>query len=260
MAAVQLVDRGLDPRALLPEVERAGGQLLLALGERRKRRLHSPLLLRGERELLGDERLELAGEAFAVLVQLAPRRGQLAVARGDASRLLPQGPLALDEIGQRGAAFLQPVELLQERLGEPLGHPLILLPGRAGGKVRALSDGASRSPSAPKRIALTVVAVVGWAGLALLGALVKLALLPRRRSAGLSAAVWGILFAAYLWWGSHQIGLRENRAVALGIVGGAAAALFVYLRGSSLERPPADRPGVFLGRLAAKRRGRSVSR
>src|SRR5207237_10765278 len=99
------------------------------------------------------------------------------------------------------------------------------------GAHRARRRRAAGSPSAPKRVALTVVAVVGWAGLALLGALVKLALLPRRRSAGLSAAVWGILFAAYLWWGSHQIGLRENRAVALGIVGGAAAALFVYLRG-----------------------------
>ena len=84
----------------------------------------------------------------------------------------------------------------------------------------------------------------------------KLALVPRRRSPGVSAVIWGVLFAAYLWWGSHQVGLRQSKAILLGIVAGVATALFVYLRGSSLERPPADRPGVFLGRIAARRRTR----
>jgi len=93
-----------------------------------------------------------------------------------------------------------------------------------------------------------------WVGLAVLGVAVRLVLLPRRRSAGVSAAVWGVLFAAYLWWGSHQVGLRQWKAILLGVVAGTATALFVYLRGSSLERPPADRPGVFLGRYLAKRR------
>ena len=65
--------------------------------------------------------------------------------------------------------------------------------------------------------------------------------------------IWGILFAAYLWWGSHQIGLREWKAELLGILGGLATALFVYLRGASLDRPPAARPGASLGRLVARR-------
>lgn len=68
------------------------------------------------------------------------------------------------------------------------------------------------------------------------------------------ALVWGLVFALYLWWGSHQVGLGENRAILLGLVGGGASALFVYLRGAGLGRPPSDRPGVFLGRAAARRR------
>jgi hypothetical protein len=124
--------------------------------------------------------------------------------------------------------------------------------------VRSLSNGASRSPSGPQRLVFGVLGALAWAGLALLGLAVKVALLPRRRSAGASALIWGILFAAYLWWGSHQVGLREWKAELLGVLGGLAAALFVYLRGASLERPTADRPGVFLGRLAAKRRKRTT--
>ena len=116
--------------------------------------------------------------------------------------------------------------------------------------MRTLSNGSSRSRSLP----LTIVGGIAAAGLAVLGLLVKAFLAPKHRGAGVSAVVWGILFAAYLWWGSHQVGLRDSKAIALGLVGGAAAALFVYLRGSSLDRPPADRPGTFAGRLAAKRR------
>src|SRR5581483_9246128 len=122
--------------------------------------------------------------------------------------------------------------------------------------VRPLSDGASRPSSAPKRIALGVLAAFAWAALALLAAAVRLVLIPRRRSAGVSALIWGVLFAAYLWWGSRQVGLREWKAVLLGIVAGLATALFVYLRGASLDRPPADRPGAFLGRFLATRQRR----
>jgi hypothetical protein len=129
-----------------------------------------------------------------------------------------------------------------------------LLRRARGGKVRSLSNGTSRSLSAPQRVALGILGAVAWAGLALLGLAVKLALVPRRRSPGLSAVIWGIAFALYLWWGSHQVGLRETKAIALGVVAGVATALFVYLRGASLERPPADQAGVFLGRIAAKRR------
>ncbi|HZQ03997.1 MAG TPA: hypothetical protein VFA88_08250 [Gaiellaceae bacterium] len=88
----------------------------------------------------------------------------------------------------------------------------------------------------------------------------RIVLLPRRRSAGAAATVWGALFAAYLWWGSQQVGLRQWKAILLGVVAGLATALFVYLRGASLERPPADRPGVFVGRFLAKRRRRRRSR
>jgi hypothetical protein len=71
------------------------------------------------------------------------------------------------------------------------------------------------------------------------------------------AFVWGFLFALYLWWGSYQVGLGKNQALLLGLVGGAASALFVYLRGAGLSRPPADRPGVFVGRAAARRNRRN---
>ena len=136
--------------------------------------------------------------------------------------------------------------------------PVVALLRTPGAKVRALSNGSSRSTSAPQKLALGILGAVAWVGLALLGLAVKIVLLPRRRSPGVSAVVWGLAFGAYLWWGSHQVGLRETKSELLGIVAAAATALFVYLRGSSLERPPADRPGVFLGRLAAKRRTRST--
>jgi hypothetical protein len=68
------------------------------------------------------------------------------------------------------------------------------------------------------------------------------------------AVVWGFVFALYLWWGSHEVGLGENQAILLGVVAGAASALFVYLRGAGAGRPPSDQPGVFLGRAVARRR------
>jgi hypothetical protein len=126
-----------------------------------------------------------------------------------------------------------------------------------GVKLRVLSNGSSRSSSPPVRLALGLLGAVAWVGLALLGLLVKLALFPRRRSPGVMAIIWGVLFALYLWWGSHQVGLAEWRAILLGLVGGAASALFIYLRGAGLARPPADRPGVSLGRAAARRTRRS---
>jgi len=120
--------------------------------------------------------------------------------------------------------------------------------------VPRLSDGASRPPSAGKRLALGALGAVAWLGLALVALAVKLVLLPRRRSAGAAAVVWGVLFAAYIWWGSHQIGLRQWKAILLGAVAGVATALFIYLRGASLERPPADRAGAFVGRFLGTRR------
>jgi hypothetical protein len=86
---------------------------------------------------------------------------------------------------------------------------------------------------------------------------VKLALYPRRRGPGIGAVIWGVLFGLYLWFGSHLVGLGPNQAILLGLVGGAASAFFVYVRGAGLGRPPADRPGVFLGRAVAKRNRRT---
>lgn len=128
-----------------------------------------------------------------------------------------------------------------------------------GGKLRDLSNGSSRSSSPPQRLALGILGALAWAGLGLVGLLVKLALFPRHRSPGVMALVWGFAFALYLWWGSHQVGLGENQAILLGLVGGGASAFFVYLRGAGLGRPLSDRPGVFLGRAAARRRRRSDS-
>jgi hypothetical protein len=123
-------------------------------------------------------------------------------------------------------------------------------PGSAAISAPRPSDGRTPPPGIPTRIA----AALAWLGLALLAAAVTLFLVPKRRSAGLTALIWGLLFAAYLWWGSHQIGLREWKAQLLGILTGLAVAFYIYLRGASLQRPPADRPGAFLARLVAKRR------
>jgi hypothetical protein len=69
--------------------------------------------------------------------------------------------------------------------------------------------------------------------------------------------VWGFVFFLYLWWGSHQLGLGSTQALLLGIVGGGASALFVYLRGAGAQRPASDKPGVFIGRALAKRRNKT---
>ncbi len=94
-------------------------------------------------------------------------------------------------------------------------------------------------------------------GLAVLGLLVKLALFPRHRSPGAMALVWGAVFFLYLWWGSRQVGVDQTRALLLGLVGGGASALFVYLRGAGAEKAPSDKPGVFLGRALAKPRDKT---
>ena len=62
------------------------------------------------------------------------------------------------------------------------------------------------------------------------------------------AAVWGVIFGLFLWWGSHQVGLGETRAILLGIVGGIASGFYVYSRGSNLDGAPAEKPGAFIGR------------
>ena len=132
-----------------------------------------------------------------------------------------------------------------------------MLRAARGVKLRVLSNGSSRSSSPPVRLALGILGAFAWAGLGVVGLLVKLALFSRRRSPGVMAVVWGLAFALYLWWGSHQVGLGQNQAILLGLVGGGASALFVYLRGAGLARAPSDRPGVFLGRAAARRNRRS---
>jgi hypothetical protein len=124
-------------------------------------------------------------------------------------------------------------------------------------RLRSLSNGSSRSSSLPQRLALGIIGGIAWLGLALVGLLVKIALAPRHRSGGAMSLVWGVLFFLYLWWGSHQVGLDQNRALLLGLVGGGASALFVYLRGAGAAKPPSDRPGVFLGRALAKRHKRT---
>lgn len=88
----------------------------------------------------------------------------------------------------------------------------------------------------------------------MLGLLVKIALVARLRSPGVIAVVWGLVFALYVWWGSKQIGIDQNRALLLALVVGVASAFFVYMRGAGLEKPPAEQPGVFVGRAAAKKR------
>jgi hypothetical protein len=116
--------------------------------------------------------------------------------------------------------------------------------------VVALSAEPSRSP------VLKILGAFALVALSLLGAAVKVALFPRHRTGGAMAVIWGVAFAAYLWWGSHQIGLGQSRAILLGVVGGAACALFIYLRGAGLDRPPAYRPGAFLRRRAARKHAR----
>jgi hypothetical protein len=95
---------------------------------------------------------------------------------------------------------------------------------------------------------------IAWLGLALLGVAVKVVLFPRHRGGGAMAVVWAVVFGLFLWWGSHQVGLDQTRAILLGLVGGAASGFYIYMRGSAVEGAPAGRPGAFLGRRI--RRGR----
>ena len=109
-------------------------------------------------------------------------------------------------------------------------------------------------------LALAPVAALGWFFLALLEVLVKLALFPKHRSYGATAVLWGLGFGVFLWLGSIGVGLAHGRALLLGLVAGAASALFIYLRGASREEPPAGQPGAVFGRLRARRRARAVVR
>lgn len=136
---------------------------------------------------------------------------------------------------------------------------LSLLRSVRGVKLRVLSNGSSRSSSPPVRLALGLVGALAWVGLAIVGLLVKLALFPRHRSPGAMACIWGVGFALYLWWGSKQVGLDQNRAILLGLVAGVASAFFIYVSGAGREKPPSGKPGVFLGRAAARRSRRSDS-
>lgn len=96
------------------------------------------------------------------------------------------------------------------------------------------------------------VAAVGWVFLALLGLAVKLALFRTQRTQGATAVLWGLGFGLFLWAGTRSVGLEQTRAILLGLVGGAASALFIYLRGSGLENPPEAQPGAFYRRLRAR--------
>jgi hypothetical protein len=100
------------------------------------------------------------------------------------------------------------------------------------------------------------VAAVGWVFLALLGLAVKLALFRTQRTQGATAVLWGLGFGLFLWAGTRSVGLEQTRAILLGLVGAAASALFIYVRGSGLEDPPEAQPGAFFRRLRA--RGRST--
>jgi hypothetical protein len=108
-------------------------------------------------------------------------------------------------------------------------------------------------------LALALAAAVGWFFLALLELLVKLALFPAHRSYGATAVLWGLGFGVFLWLGSLSVGLDQWRALLLGLVAGAASALFVYLRGASREEPPAARPGEHFRRLRSRRQVREAS-
>ena len=107
-------------------------------------------------------------------------------------------------------------------------------------------------------LALALAAAVGWFFLALLEVLVKLALFPRHKSYGATAVLWGLGFGVFLWLGSISVGLDKTRALLLGVVAGAASALFIYLRGAGREEPAAARPGASFRRLRSKRKAREA--
>jgi hypothetical protein len=96
---------------------------------------------------------------------------------------------------------------------------------------------------------------IAWVGMALLALAVKVWLLPRHRGGGATAIIWGVVFGLFLWWGSHQVGAGQTRAILLGVVAGGACAFFIYMSGSAAEGPPAGQPGAFVGRRV--RRGQT---
>jgi hypothetical protein len=118
--------------------------------------------------------------------------------------------------------------------------------------VSGLSAGTSPS------FGMRIMGGIAWLGLALLAVVVKIWLFPRHRGAGATAVLWGVVFGLFLWWGSHQVGAEQRRAILLGVVAGVASAFYIYIRGSAAEGPQAVQPGVFLGRRF--RRGQTDAR
>jgi hypothetical protein len=211
-----------------------------------------------ETRTLVDARAALEQGRLASALALLEEARRVAIAQGRLGELLEVHELA-QRLAQRSDLRTRTgSERLARKTASDLraaGQALGLssspdTPGRAAISAPRPSDGQTPPPGIQTRIA----AGLAWLGLALLAAAVALFLVPKRRSAGLTALIWGLLFAAYLWWGSHQIGLREWKAQLLGILAGLATALYIYLRGASLQRPPADRPGAFLARRVARRR------
>jgi hypothetical protein len=102
------------------------------------------------------------------------------------------------------------------------------------------------------RLVFAPLEAIGWAALAVLGFAIRLALFRAQRTQGITALLWGLGFATYLWAGVTALTLSEERAVPFAVAAGTLIALFVYLRGAALENPPASKPGVFQRRLIAR--------
>jgi hypothetical protein len=96
---------------------------------------------------------------------------------------------------------------------------------------------------------LVPLAAGAWLAFALLGLAVRLALFGKYRSQATTALLWGFGLGLYMWLGLLAVGVSQGRAIAFGAVGGAAIALFVFLRGSGLENPPAGQPRAVVERL-----------
>jgi hypothetical protein len=103
-------------------------------------------------------------------------------------------------------------------------------------------------------VAVAGIAAAGWAGLAVLGVAVRVALFRQHRSQGAVSILWGLGFALFLWAGLRSVGVAQARAIPFALVAGAAIAVFVYLRGAALDNPPAGRPGVYQRRLLSRLR------
>jgi apolipoprotein N-acyltransferase len=113
-----------------------------------------------------------------------------------------------------------------------------------------------RPALSPGRLVVTLafapVAAVGWVSVTLLGLAVRLALFREHRTQGTTSSLWGLGFALFLWAGALAVGLPDVRAIPFALVGGAAIALLIYLRGAALENPPQWQPGVFQRRQVAR--------